>query len=717
MGGIYQVTANYNFNGIPCPRQATTQINVVQTNPVSVAASPGTVLCQGDKLSLSAGAGAAYAYAWVGPSGFNSSISNPTIFPITGGNGGVYTVTAYFTNNFITCTTFNTVNISIVPVTPPIISMPSSACQNSTVNVSAVAGTGAGYEWFGPGFSSLNQSTVIAAIQPSNAGTYYVTAKYSAGSTTCAATASTQLNVVQLNSVSVIPPQPVCQPDNAYLQANSTGAISYQWVGPNSYSASGSNVTVYYPTPAASGVYTVTASFGNSSLICKNTNTVSLTVSPVLNFSLIPRQQTCYNSSVQVLGPAGADTYTWTSSTGFTSNDKDITFPSIQPGNAGTYTVNVNLGPCITSGSTTIEVLTPISFTLIPKDRTVCRGDTVMLAAGVTGGSENYAYLWNPSIYMDSPTGPAKTIVPLGTVIYNVNVHDIACPHFTLSQSFSVNVNQPPQPTIQLPQSEGCVPFCTSYKADTTGEAAIVTYDFGGLRKFQSDTSFTYCLDQPGTYTLTVLSKGTNGCSGKFVYPYPLVVNPKPGGDIFWSPEKPTTADEVTFYARYSYEPVIYHNWQFSGGEPSFVDTAAITGPGTDTTNADNPKRKYNIYGKYPVMLISKNDRECTDTVVKFIDVIDDLNVYIPNSFTPNGDGINDEFGVKGMGIKPEGFSMELCDRAGATFFKTKDINERWDGTIKGEKAMNGIYIYKVRAVGMNGEGRREYIGFFTLLK
>jgi gliding motility-associated-like protein len=112
-----------------------------------------------------------------------------------------------------------------------------------------------------------------------------------------------------------------------------------------------------------------------------------------------------------------------------------------------------------------------------------------------------------------------------------------------------------------------------------------------------------------------------------------------------------------------------------------------------------------------------KHENECIDTVVKFLEVIDDLQVFIPNSFTPNGDGVNDRFGVKGQGVRTENFTMDLSDRWGNLLFSTRDINDSWDGMIRGIKAHDGVYLYRVRVVGMNGEGRREFVGHFTLLK
>ncbi len=57
----------------------------------------------------------------------------------------------------------------------------------------------------------------------------------------------------------------------------------------------------------------------------------------------------CYNSLLTVNGPVGATSYSWTSSNGFTSNNQNLTITNIQPNQSGTYTLNVSLGPCVTS--------------------------------------------------------------------------------------------------------------------------------------------------------------------------------------------------------------------------------------------------------------------------------------------------------------------------------------------------------------------------------
>lgn len=100
-----------------------------------------------------------------------------------------------------------------------------------------------------------------------------------------------------------------------------------------------------------------------------------------------------------------------------------------------------------------------------------------------------------------------------------------------------------------------------------------------------------------------------------------------------------------------------------------------------------------------------------------YIEVIDDFKVYIPNSFTPNGDNLNDMFKISGSAIKSEGFLMEIFDRNGNRIYMTRELNWGWNGMVGGMPMAEGTYIYKIKLIGMNGAGRREYTGHVLLLK
>ena len=72
------------------------------------------------------------------------------------------------------------------------------------------------------------------------------------------------------------------------------------------------------------------------------------------------------------------------------------------------------------------------------------------------------------------------------------------------------------------------------------------------------------------------------------------------------------------------------------------------------------------------------------------------INIYFPNAFTPNGDGVNDEFKVVTSTTNIALFSLSIYNRWGALVYQTNDITQGWDGTYKGTACQRGSYVFKV---------------------
>lgn len=88
------------------------------------------------------------------------------------------------------------------------------------------------------------------------------------------------------------------------------------------------------------------------------------------------------------------------------------------------------------------------------------------------------------------------------------------------------------------------------------------------------------------------------------------------------------------------------------------------------------------------------------------VEIIPAMTLYIPNTFTPNGDGLNDTFGVAGEAIKD--FKMQIFNRWGQLIYESSNANERWDGTYGGQKVPMGTYVYKVTASSPNGQRQNK---------
>ena len=715
--GYYTLTVSNTYTGAPytqtavCSVVATTSAAIVALAPLNV--TPTFTICQNTNLALIANAVGATSYSWNGPNNFATTIQNPGINNVNPIHNGDYSVTAYYTSPATTlvCTSSAVSNVSVVPRNPVTPFSPSNFCQNTTITFSANALNAAGYEWYGPnGFYSQLQSNNIPNAQSANAGNYTVNAIFTIGTVSCTTTNFIPVNVIPVPNIAVIPTITVCERESATFMANAPGAQSYTWTGPNNYQLNGNNPVFTNLTPTMSGMYTVTAAFSNGNMTCYNSNATALLVKPILPFNLGPDKMLCSKQDLLLTGPAGATAYNWWGSTSYTSNAQFLYVPSLEPTNSGIYVLEVDLNGCKTFDSIRISVLSPIIFTLTPSNKTICRGDAVNFIVGAAQGSENYAYNWNPDIYLTGPTGSIQAGNPVGTTIYNISAYDIACPNYVIQTSFTLTVNQPPIPNLSLEKNNVCEPLCMLFNSKTNGESLQTVYDFGNNHIVEGD-SIMVCLNA-GNHYYKISTEGSNGCRGTFEYSVPIVVYPKPGADFYWNPETPNTSNnQVTFFPTTRNGKEFKYSWEFTN---SLINTENNL---LDTSTLKNPVKDYYENGKFPVMLVVTNEYGCVDTVFKVIIIDEDFNVYIPNTFTPNNDGINDVFNVKGIGLKQEGYYMEIFDRWGTLVFSTKDLNKGWDGTVKGVKAEDGVYIYKVKVVGDNGIGKKEFKGHVTLLK
>ena len=144
----------------------------------------------------------------------------------------------------------------------------------------------------------------------------------------------------------------------------------------------------------------------------------------------------------------------------------------------------------------------------------------------------------------------------INITVRNLAGYDIACPNYTVFHTFTVQVNQPPMPDLQLDKAQGCEPLCLFYNTKTQNQSAVTTFDFGNGLMMNTD-SFNYCLNEPGTYNLKISSLGKNGCKGVYDFPVPIVVWPKPHSDFSWTPDVVTTSNnQVTFDPTHKYGPI-----------------------------------------------------------------------------------------------------------------------------------------------------------------
>ena len=104
---------------------------------------------------------------------------------------------------------------------------------------------------------------------------------------------------------------------------------------------------------------------------------------------------------------------------------------------------------------------------------------------------------------------------------------------------------------------------------------------------------------------------------------------------------------------------------------------------------------------KYRVIAYKKGDNSVY-SVSNTTELAPYMSIYIPNSFTPNGDGLNDTFGIYGESIN--NFNMQIFNRWGQIIFESNNVTETWDGTYDGRSVPQGAYVYRVTSQGVSGK-------------
>ena len=132
------------------------------------------------------------------------------------------------------------------------------------------------------------------------------------------------------------------------------------------------------------------------------------------------------------------------------------------------------------------------------------------------------------------------------------------------------------------------------------------------------------------------------------------------------------------------------------------------------TTTEFQPSYQYNGAGSYHVMLITTNNMGCRDSMLQAIEIRVPESIYIPNAFTPNGDSNNDGFSVHIQNITD--LKVSIFNRWGTEIFTSDQKDFVWDGTYFGNKVQEGVYVYKIAAIGFHGH-KFERVGTVSVVR
>ncbi len=624
-------------------------------------------------VSITAGGGTApYTYLW------NTQDTTQTV---TGLGGGTYTVTVTDANG---CT--GTCSVTLTPISGvtadcSVVQQPTCGLNNGIITVTASGCT--------PPYTYLwNTQDTTQTVSNLGSGTYTVTVTSADGFT---ATCSLVLNpsegpLATCNAVQ----QPTCGMTDGIVSVTASGGTApytYLW---------NTQDTTQTVTGLGGGTYTVTVTDAAG---C--TATCSVTLTPVegviANCSVVQQPMSCItnNGSVTVTPSGGVAPYT------FLWNTQDTT-QTISGLGEGIYTVTITDGTGCTN-TCSVGLTGPIPPVVTAASNSpVCEGATIELISTSTGGTAPYTFNWTGPANFEStaqnPNIQDATEEMNGTYIVRV-LDNNGC-----ADSTTVTV------VVSTVTANGLVPqtACANEEITLTalnlnpGDTVLWSAEPGILDIDEPTAPATTASGPGGQYTITLQVTNFAGCVADTSFTVNIIiVNVEvevAGKDTICTGESTALlASASGTAAEYSY------SWTPAGS--------------LDNANIPNPIASPNGQETYTVTVTG--DDLCTATgsvTVYFMETeCRDPYIFVPKAFTPNGDGNNDMFRVRGTNITELLFIV--YDRWGEEVYKTEDPEHLgWDGTFRGKESTPDSYGWYLRVRCGNGQ-IFENKGNVTLLK
>lgn len=458
------------------------------------------------------------------------------------------------------------------------------------------------------------------------------------------------------------------------FQANGTfnGVCSGNYVvivtGINNCPASG-NITIGTPNP-------ITLNVSNNVTIC---NGGSTTLTATGN------------------GGTGVLTYSW-------SNGVNTATQTVNPTTTTTYSATVTDGNGCSVGPLDITVtVNPLLSLVVSLDTSVCYGQTANISATATGGNGGpYTYIWTQNPAGVDLFGANQTVQPQQSTQFTVTVTD-ACETPAVSATVNVNILSNPNISFAADVPSGCTVHTVNFENNTNPALAASCFWNFGDGNTSTDCNPTHSFVEPGCYNINLTVTSPDGCvkdSTAFQY---VCVYALPVADFDFGPQPTTVINTLIKYNNLSSGASSYE-WVFGDGNES-----TELNPWNNFPTAEP--------GTYETCLISTTVNGCKDTICKLVVIDDEFLIYVPNAFTPDGDGLNDVFLPIINGYDVTSYQMYIFNRWGETIFESAFVGLGWDGTYAGQNSKEDVYVWKIVVRDEVSGEKKQFHGHVTLIR
>ena len=661
---------------------STSRVVIVHDNPTVNITATDTHICANAATTLTANANTQVTYSWnMG----NPTMSN-TYYPAL---SSTYTVLVTDTNNCI-----STDSIFILVNNQPqlqITSNPNSICIGDTALLSVSSNIPTlTYLW------NTGATTTSISAFPTTTTSYSVVGTDSLG---CNDSTNYSLVVHMLPQLNITPdPAEICRGNNITLQLNSNIPISqYQW----SNSSTQSSITV---SPSNTSTYSVIATDTNS---CVDSTSRIVTVhdNPIVNIT--PQVATiCENDSIQLIS-----SFNITQAQILWNTGASIFNPYFTPTITTNYSVIITDSNGCMGYDTSLVNVTPNPTCTLSVQSPICSDDSslVQYSGTATAAATTNWFFDGANVLSGSGIDPHYLQwTNMGTYHITLSVTENACTSRT--DTAEIIVYETPIISISAIDTSVCDSLPIDFISSPSGMASY-HWEFGDPLGIGKDTANiqnpSYIYRMPGIFGVSLLITSSDGCSA-YMYKSAMV-------EVFPSVQASFTMNPPLSYDR---EPNISFTDQSSTPTNWYWDFDDIISGTSNNSNLKDPFHIYSQAGTYQPRLTVSNSYGCSDTAYSTLIIYEPISFYIPNAFTPDGDGRNDFFKAKGMNFDENSFHMYIYNRWGKLVFQTNDFDEAWDGNDQktGIKAPSEVYSYVIRFHDNQGN-KKEYTGSITLIR
>ena len=271
--------------------------------------------------------------------------------------------------------------------------------------------------------------------------------------------------------------------------------------------------------------------------------------------------------------------------------------------------------------------------------------------------------------------------------------------------SFKIVIGQKPKISFQADKLKACVPFTATFINASTniGDSSIWYFGTDSLIVLGDKPVINFTFKEAKCYDVQ-LKTAKNGCSNSLTKQNMICGNSTPIADFEIEPTIISVLDPaVTFINTSSSDATIY-SWDFG-----------------DDKNSKEKNPKHGYFGNpqaYVVTLFASNAAKCSSQKSKLIDIIDEFIYYVPNSFTPDGDNLNNTFTpILYSGFDPQSYTLNIFDRWGEILFVSHDPTVGWDGTYGNNVSLVGIYTWTIQVTTSLTKEVKKLHGHVNLIR